>query len=227
MRLPTIVFSELWHRGFLGAPRVAKPNSSYEGQLLSCAHDEEVSEAWEGIAELGGTELWHLTKDGDYRLVDFHSLGTMRRAALLQRAQQLGLITPGTAFKASWFDEDDEGRRFFIFPSRGEAVAERQEDVQFRITPIRVNYATKKLVAYWNARHKEKEIDLTMVDEAAITCVIDAEFTELDGIFWDDKFDPEALSAPRVGLFQRTVRVSRKAIRDEAHANEAELSLRP
>lgn len=212
---PVVVVDAVLHWGDLNGADTCRHSNSLEGPLLSCSTSAEAHEAWHQIAQLGGQEEWTLTKAGGFTLVDFHAISIRRKKQLLTRARGVGLLHPQDqpAWKLSYDYEDEDGegsRRYSLHPSHAAAHYEIDApENRSRIHKIHLPAPTPALCRYWYGRTKDKQraIDYTDVIDAALCACFDGlpEFQMYDGIFWDELLDPEAYSAPRAGLFQRTV----------------------
>lgn len=216
MHLPAKSFKELYHRGLLpDGPANTQASESHEGYLLSCAHSIEVSEAWIRMARLGGLPLWRLScaPGVGFRLLAMHRMRAVDRSALLESACQLGLIVKKAAFRRDFADESDQAM-FSLYRTMDEANTERDGDEDV-VTEVCAYHAEPKLADLWNGRRRaasNQGISLAFVEDAAVAAVIDLQHDGFDGLFWNDELDPANYSAPRVGLFQRTVRGMNKRL---------------
>lgn len=197
----------LYHRGALDNPQARTFTSSHEGPCLSCSPSLEVDDAWQMIAKLGGRQLWKLRKPGRFCLADFHALA---KAQLLDEARALGLVAPCVAWRRSWYDDEAGSSVYMLHESKKDARDDRAEGD--RIRPIRGWVATEELQQYWRRRHPVANICLLSAPTAAVICLLDLHYPRIDGVYWNDTLAPEILSAPRVGLFQRTLAVTKKEL---------------
>jgi len=206
-KLPRARFSTLFHRGFLDRPAYeTQLSSSHEGNLLSCSPHEEADEAWLGIAKLGGRPRWRLTKLTGFCVLDHHSLSKLQRRELLARAHAYGAFHYSRGLRVDYYDDEHECDRYTIFlaADKAEALSTADEN-SGKLRGVRVLLAAPLLISYWNSRHGGKSLDLAATADAALAYVIDCDYPRFDGIFWNDDLDEMSLSAPRVGLFQRTL----------------------
>jgi hypothetical protein len=121
----------------------------------------------------------------------------------IARATALGLVEACDVWKRVFWDREQDCNGSSVHATRAEARGECDDgDRLRRAMGLRTLPA---LTAYWSQRHPAAELDLCEVEDAAITAVLDLHHPEFDGIWWNDDFSPETLSAPRVGLFQRTL----------------------
>lgn len=178
--------------------------------MLSCSPSEDADEAWLSIAELGGEPQWLLRKECGFVLLRIHALTKTTRKGIMACAERAGLVSPAPAYRGSSWDSERQERIFSLYRSTDEAREEVEDLEKPRVVRVKVHEATSSLVAYWQARHGQKSIDLLDVSDAATACPIDRRFPDIDGLLWDDILDESALSAPRVGLFPRTVASLRK-----------------
>lgn len=215
VRLPIYHFDELWHRGHLDPAGTPREPSSYEGFMLSCSPSDEADEAWLSIARLGGQRQWMLRKATGFTVIDFHRLTRATRSKLMLEAAAAGYVVPTFAFRASYWDEEAQDRRYSLYGSRAEARTEVCEMPAARVRRVRCYAATPKLIASWQRRHGGPAVSLLDVEEAAIACLIEATHPEIDGIWWDDILDEAGLSAPRVGIYPRVLLLTEKQLLGE------------
>lgn len=206
--LPLLAASELFHWGALDGPSKPNASSSLEGCLLSCSQDEEIADAWREIAKLGGRDLWALTKPCGFSLLDIHALSAGQKKSLTASALSAGLIAPGVAYKSSYYDSEAGARRYSLHDTQTEAREQSFEESAARVQRLAVYRATPPLVRYWQSRHGGECIPLDLTLDASIACLLDRNHPDIDGLFWGDIFDPDGLSAPRAGIFQRSVAAS-------------------
>ena len=172
------------------------PTDSQEGCLLSCSN---CAEDWSRIARLGAGVEWTILKNKPIRLLDFHNLSKKTRKEWLAAAASAELIYPTIQYKVSSTDEEGE-EVYSLYGSEKTALAECNDHER----PTKINgwVASKKLAAFWNGKRK---IEPIFVETAALvfwafkTC-------KLDGIWWNDIFDPEQLSAPRIGIHPKRIK---------------------
>lgn len=208
IKLPTRKFRSVLHYGDLSRAVSPRFGSSYEGPCLSCAEDEEVADAWHAIARLGGYALWVLEVEAGFRCLNIHRLAASSRRALLAQAEDEGLIEPCPLWRVTWPDEED-GERYSDFSDKAKATQEveftEEDEDGAKMEEIAGWRALDPLLAFWRTNHPEATISPSAVDEVAIMFLIERDHPEVDGIYWADILDPDSLSAPRIGLFQRTV----------------------
>ena len=194
----------LYHRGQMAAGDGSHArSSSLEGPCLSCAPDLESADAWRSIARLGGLPLWSLSLASGFLLLDFYRVPAQR---LFAEAARLGLVEPAVVFRVTSYDSELESKVFSEYATLAEAQAEQGEVDEGRKLQRRASWApTAALRAYWRSRHAGAEISLVGIRDAAGVALGDLYCPGLDGVLWRERLDPAAFSAPRVGLFQRTL----------------------
>ena len=205
--IPVIHADKLLHSGNLNDTTLSH-SSSYEGPALSCALDYESVEAWQEIAEIGGG-IWEISKPGGFTLADFHRLPKKR---LHGEAVKRGLVAPAEVWKVTGIN-DDGWKQYSLYGTEKEARDEAGED---EVVTRESGWSAKPdLLAYWRQRHPEAALGPLETNDAAVVALLDRYYPAIDGVFWDDDFAPEQLSAPRVGLFQRSLATSDKRLHDE------------
>lgn len=201
--LPLITFDEVYHVGaFTHADRA---DWSYEGDGLSVSvHPDE----WAQIAKLGRT-TWVLRKPewADITFASWHDLTTEDRETLRQWAQAQGWIEQRNIFRLSWEDEDWNDTVSMDFDTETEATAEADarhdnEDTDTHIEQVTVWRATTTFPSI----RTDRETDPT---DALLAAYIRQTRPDLDGVWWDDTFEPDLLSCPRGVLVHDLTRYER------------------
>lgn len=198
MKIPTISAKSLWHWGDLDIKDRYKNGVSLEGNLFSMS---ACPRAWQQIARLGGSSL-HV-RDQDSTLLDMHSIldGTDRNAKQLRQriedwAIKEKLIEYREVYQISEYDDELESCRIFEFTTLAEAEREAQE-ADGEITAIKKLIGTQKL----NMSHHQLESTLLGFEYAVIDWAREHISDTVLGVYWDEKLDPLAYSAPRAGMF--------------------------
>jgi hypothetical protein len=214
MKTKIYTIPHVWHIGNLDRPQNKnnQQGGSQEGCLLSCASTLEISEGWEEIARLGGFQKYLIKKENsEFKLLNYYRLTKKEISELSKLGHQNQLITgPIEKFKVSWTtnDEDGEQRRYTICDTKKETLEWGTEDEDRKINKVKSWKATEKLINYWQSRNpQDKTIDNLSINVALISYIFEFLKPELnlDGIFWNETFNPDALSAPRIGLFQTKI----------------------
>lgn len=192
---------DLVHVGFCtGKPR---PHLGHEGPLFSCSN---CPEDWQAIAQLGGAPSWHVlprNRDG-FLLLGMHEIPPELVRSLMLVAQARGLVQPHTVFKAFQTLEDDLA--FSLHLTQEEALSESSEG---EVEAYPGWNSTPTLNQFWRGE-PGIQVGLFHVLDAAIA-YLGQDCACVDGLLWDDLYDPAALSAPRVGLFpNRIFRIYRR-----------------
>lgn len=198
---------ELFHVGMLGGAAGHNTSGNQEGPHLSVSmHPDD----WTMIAKLGGQNTYRITnKMRPYKLMAFLEMEDEHKDLLLRYAVQEELLVPVTAFKVPvQRDEDsDDYDAFMMFDDREVAEYEAEELVENDpdypgIEEVSSYVASDMLNAYWSARHNEIDnLAHSGAVEAAI-CYLVEMFSDFDGVwFWED-YNPYAYSCPRGLIFQ-------------------------
>ena len=201
MMLRTLKKKRVWH---VGSPKSArrKASSSQEGTLLSVS---EYPRAWERITRLSG-DTWMLVRaDGKPGVfVNAHAIPEKTVNALLASS---GLVAPTTQYVlrtegSSEYEEEyvHESVHATLAQARAEADEDSLEDGTATIERRQGWKATPELTKRWRAVFS-RPLSASLVPDFALTQVLEA--TGLyDGMWWNDRLDPDILSAPRGGIFQ-------------------------
>ena len=145
-----------------------------------------------------------------FTLVDYHGLKNSQKKSLDEQALKHGLFSYENGFRLEWFDDESNTHQFTLFKTRAEAEENAPDyEPNFKIIDELLYSAAPKLIEYWHSRHGGTEIDYLSTREAAHIWLFD-HHTEFDGVFFNDTLDPMNLSAPRAGLFQRTLQNVKK-----------------
>lgn len=209
--IPVRCVSSLYHRGHLSKASAPSTQGSHEGCLLSCSLNLVGHDAWTMIARLGGGGSWVLKKERGFKLADIYLLA--RDPRFLHRLLRAGLLENGFAYAFSYLDGETGLQSETLFDTRREARAEDDGEGDCAILRVPVFRATCKLVEYWCSRHRGMSLPMVIAPEAAVACYLDINHPEIDGVVWMDAFRPSAGSAPKAGLFQRTVLIADKAMK--------------
>lgn len=189
--LPLVSLDEVFHVGTLNIDDRA--DWSYEGDGLSVSiHPDE----WAQIAKLGRT-TWVIRKPEweDLTFVSWHDLSSEDRDALRQWAHARGWVEQRQVFRVSWEDADWHDTVSMDFDSEPEACVEAEfriqnEDTDARVEPVTVWRPT----ATFPESRTSRDADPT---DVLLAVYVRETRPDLDGVWWDDDFDPEGLSCPR------------------------------
>lgn len=208
-----IDLDHVYHVGTLNvSDRNTNFKNSFEGHCLSvslCPH------AWVEIAKLGGYELHKLSKRSG-RFLDVQHITNSPKLynEIVNWAVSEGIAVRKSVFKAWYFDEDNEGWSYLLAETKESAISEvnLDDDESFNpdgpgpdgrqlVEPTEIVTGTEKL---W----KEVGAKLDSADDATDMILIafarskaaDVLGFEVDGVWWDEEYAPERLSAPRGGI---------------------------
>lgn len=211
--VPVLRLCEVYRLGAL-APKTAPLSCSLEGHCLSVS---VTPHAWEAIARLGGQPLWRLSR-AQGMFLDVHSALECRELmdTVLRWARTEELIRPQRRWRA-WYIDEAEQWRYMLCADEGAAYAELEgceriergspnentpNGVGALVEPVviwggtaalgeRIGYAH---VGDWDAREYALQ---AWTEQRAMA----GPLADLDGLWWDELYDPPALSAPRGGIF--------------------------
>ena len=200
MRIPVKIWkTDLIHVGQMrGKPW---PSDSQEGLLLSCSN---CPDDWSRIARLGAGVEWTVRKNGLIKLLHIHKLNRKTRKDWMTASETAGLVIPTVQYKVISTDEEGE-ELYSIYASKAAAAAECNEGDK----PLKIKgwKASEKLAHFWNGK---KRIDPIFVETAALVYLAFKNHP-IDGIWWNDVYDPVSLSAPRIGIHPSKIKnINRK-----------------
>ena len=172
----------------MGHSILATSVGSYEGSGLSVSINPE---EWRQIARghVYG-DLWRCTRAGNHFL-NLHRVTKTQKKKIRDWAVDNQYAVSASVWRYSYYDEDEETERYFEFRTREEAEAEVNEDVPGKITEIAGSLtATTKF-------NQRAMTDDQIIDFGILATIWAEDTTDLDGVWWADRLQPENLSAPK------------------------------
>ena len=199
MQLPLINVNHIFHIGTLNPDHRGERSESQEGHLISVSN---CPYAWRNIAKLGGSELHQFSKDDGIILLDMNAVSHLKNE-IKQWAIDHQLTETKTMFKAWAYDSDSEAWWYTLQDSHASALIETDEDDKEGphgsgcIEAVEVMIGTEKLGGLVKIKNMEKE------DAFDFLVMIWAQenHPKIDGVWWNETYDPDSLSAPRGGIF--------------------------
>lgn len=193
--LPTVSFPRLWHVGTFD-PALKRPGS-LEGACLSVSRHPA---AWREISDghVSG-DCWS-AEASTVPLLDAHGLDAPMRAAVLAWGASKDLCEPATAWRAEWWDDELNAPVHCLLPSRIEALEEARnhdDEADEGVVEVHGHRSTPKLDALALARRP------TLGEDDVVDLLLPLwteALTDLAGVWWSDRHDPLAWSAPRGGI---------------------------
>lgn len=192
MRLPVCYKGAVQHVGSLDPQ--ARSATSMEGSALSVSN---CPDAWREINRSQGHE-WTLRPRAAAAAAPFieaRALTADEVSGVMDWAEQEGLVTKAHAWRAEWFDEEIGETVHSLHVSEAEAAAE-----------LEVEGAGPERVDTWAPTEKLKRehfrngrIDLLEVQDLVLVSYSSAH-PVVAGVWWHERLDPAALSAPRGAL---------------------------
>lgn len=194
----------LFHIGTMSPPDKGVRGDSYEGHGLSVS---TCPEAWESIAKLGGQPWWTLESNSTAgpRFLDLLATPTEAREKMVAWAVDRGFVIPCVGAKLSWYDADHEEMVYTTFDNphsarlEFEAMTDEYEG-EPENAPALESYEGWKLTPAGLAAvaRTRAALDETPTMAAILYCESETDF---DGVYWGDRLDVCALSAPRAVIF--------------------------
>lgn len=189
--LPVIEHEQVFHVGTLdGSDRKA---ASYEGDGLSVSiHPDD----WAQIAKLPGATHRIQAEDQPLRFVSFHDLDPEARDRLRAWGAEQGWMTERQVYRVSYFDDewDDVISMEFDDPAEAEAEATALDlDPDDEHTAF-VTTSAWRPTPDFPAERVNTDSDPT---DLLLAHYVREHRPDIDGIWWEDTYAPEHLSAPR------------------------------
>lgn len=190
------MFETLYHVGdFRGVPN---ERESHEATCLSVS---EVPEAWRQIARLGTAPTWEFTRKGNKFL----------RALKLTKGQKKGIIdwgiSQGLAVAArvckSIIQDEDGRQEWYMYKSPEEGIDEHGEEdeepgVRHELIPYALPTANLEL-------RMMQRVSIVMLEDM-LSIAYAEDVLDLDGVYWAERLNVLAYSAPRAGILRSRVR---------------------
>lgn len=198
----------LTHIGTLAPSDKGCRGDSLEGHGLSVS---DCPEAWLCIAKLGGLPWWQAeaARDHSPKFLDLHRASDEQIAAIMDWAVASGHATPATGHKLSWYDSEIDGYVSSVFESASQARAEFDfYEEEYRADPDHAHAPSLTESSGWALtpqaaqRLRLRKPSITQTPEMCALLYVE-DMTQLDGVFWNDVYDPASLSAPRAVIVPR------------------------
>lgn len=197
MKLSLYRPAAVFHVGSMTKP--ARRRISYEGSALSVSL---CPEAWSRIARLGGPV--HEIDSAGQAFLAFHDMDADALTAIVDWAEAGGLAERTSVWKAWRWDDEVEAWSFMICPSQAAALAEVVDDDDLDLPPGASALAEAmdivRLTEAGALRADGYGRDCDATDIAVLFWIEDVlreQMPDVIGLWWDERFDPDALSAPR------------------------------
>ncbi|KQO98719.1 hypothetical protein ASF30_11700 [Leifsonia sp. Leaf264] len=190
-----------------------KKDWSYEGQGLSVSMDPD---AWEQIAELGGNPRWSVGVDNP-QFLDFHELTAEQKDAINDWGVERGYVIPVTATRIYTWDSEDESWRYYLTTDESDVEFERDEAeaMEYEVREGRpMDGEDEDGFVYLDSEATFATTDVfpdptvrrgSLGEDQILATLWVQETTDFDGVWWEDDYDPERLSAPRGVIVPRAI----------------------
>lgn len=214
MKIPLVITSSLWHIGDL-QNNTQGQRQSFEGNLLSAS---ACPNAWMGIARLGGGKYYSLEHE-TFLLNLTEALHDDQcqhlRLVVEKWATEQRYIKQGTIYVVPYEDceaDEADSLREMHFCNEEEALAEADGygvEVEARSTLL----ATQLLLKLHGLSDDSASsgLEFAMIEWARQNL----QQSMVRGVYWDERLDELALSAPRAGLFSAQGLVERESLPDD------------
>lgn len=173
-------------------------STSFEGVGLSVSVHPD---AWSSIARLGTTVFSLERTDGEVGRFALH--GKAASSAAARWSLEEGWAALATAWEVSYCDDESGDRRSFICTSADDAAAEADglEGQEPEIAEVETLTASARMEARWHSyfagADRSMPLSPYLVETEVVNLWVAAVRPDLDGVWWNDRFDPASLSAPR------------------------------
>jgi len=213
-KINLIELDHVYHVGTLNVcDRQRNYGNSLEGDCLSvslCPH------AWQEIAKLGSYDLHRLSKQPG-RFLDVITIKNNPEefSQIAAWAISEGLVQRKTVFRAWSFDEETEDWSYLLAETKEAAISEINLDDDLNFDPDEPGPDGRLLVEPFDILAGTQTLwtqvgaTLGPADDASDLILIafakskaaDVLGFEIDGVWWNEEYAPERLSAPRGGIF--------------------------
>lgn len=173
--------------------------ASHEGNGLSISLHPET---WRHIARLSDEPTWVLNREGA-RFLDAHSLTQAHRDISIQWAEAQGLVEMTAAAQVSYDDLDANCRACVVFDMTSEDgrrnANEEMADIDPEAKP-KINFMAMPRATQAMSDRVGFKVPLLNAADIALTCFAEDVLhsaLQIDGVWWEDDFSPDNLSAPR------------------------------
>ena len=187
----------LYHVGTLDIS--LKSTQSHEWNGLSVSN---CPEAWKRICGCAGI-TWKMSPVGQDFFLLFHDLEDGDFEEIRAWAIQHGYFESDKEYRVHWYDEEYEEDRYFVFTGDEEQLA--QDEYEEKLAEEYEGVLFEELDNGLKATPRLMELSLVNIEPAMhldIAVMLYAEeVLGADGIWWEDRYDPYALSAPRGVIF--------------------------
>lgn len=187
----------IFHVGTLDISQ--KSNQSLEWNGLSVSN---CPNTWKRICGCAG-QTWQLIPNSSDSFLLYHDLDKDDLSEIKQWAINAGYFTNAIEYRVYYYDDELEEERYFSFAQNEEQQAREEyewrteEDsnaTRFEIIEDGL-FPTDKLM-----QRSLVNVDVSMYLDIAVQLYAE-EVLEINGIWWEDEFNPYALSAPRGVIF--------------------------
>lgn len=198
MELVLLNVVRVFHVGTLDIRKKVK--DSYEGSGLSVSN---CPDAWREINR-GGTygETWNIKKPKGGLFVDYHKTLNDETKEELKR---WGILNNYIEYCKTYSVEmtDEYGREYFIeFTNKEEAELEAEMYDTGVVTQLGFK-ATNKMLKEINYRLNSVVVNCYNL---LLTMFVEKYFKDVDGVWWEDVYEPESYSAPRGVIFNSKIK---------------------
>lgn len=205
MQIPVIKLDTCQHIGELDITKKGQQGDSLEGHLLSIS---QCPLAWRQIVKLGGYPVHQLEKD-DALFLAIHKISPELKTHIIEYGLQNNLIERTERYRGWSYDDVDDRWYYSDYKTAQDAFYEVDNLGEYEApedVPGPDGHSGIELVEIYAGTCHLAEVVKTpsSVGRDAFDYLVIAwaeQFAHLDGIWWEDTYDPYGYSAPRGGIF--------------------------
>jgi len=176
-----------------------KNSGSYHGARLAVARHPA---AWGRIAKIGTTGFVLRRHAGAFRFLDCRSMSDDEQTEVTNWAVTCGYLAKTPRFKVSYTDPETNERQYLLYTSADEAEDQQEELDDASLNFVETLVATNNLIAATDQIASQRDkITGGLAFDLALTCYAE-QLLDFDGVWWSDKLNPLAYSAPFGTLFR-------------------------
>ena len=191
----------LYHVGTLNIANKSDQSHEWNGLSVSNCPD-----AWRQICGCCGT-TWRLIPDHSDRFLLYHDLDENDMDTIKNWAINTGYFEQDMEYRVWWHDDEYDEDRYFVF-SRDE-YDDARDEYEFKLEEEYDGVRFEELENGLKATSQIEAMSLVKIEPAMYSDIAVLLYAEeklgCDGVWWEDRYEPYALSAPRGVIFNSKV----------------------
>lgn len=202
MSIPVIKVETVFHIGSLDVKNRGQRGESMEGHLFSVS---TCPTAWKKIARIGGSPLHQISKEEGALFLDVLAVAqdAKLKAMIEDWSISQGMAQRKVLWKAWNYDSESENWCYGLYLSKDEASNEVDGEEDAGPNGVGCVEPVETLIGTAALSDRVQIKDLSSQDAFDYCAMTWAHETmpKIDGVWWLETYEPEALSAPRGGIF--------------------------